>query len=363
MAAPLPSSVHALTPPCRTRSQDDADAAGELPRKASRNPPNIHRGRPLPPADRIERPPRTGTLQKRIKIPSSKPTRQPAPSRSNPHLLFSPFLSPCNERKRASTNRIKPNSPSTSSAPRASSACPPPDRPPEMQHGSGDYAASGPAGRYYPHQYAPPGSNPYPAATDAPAPGAGGYASAPPYSVGGGYPDQPPYSVGGGYPDQPPSAPAYSQPPPTQPQYGAGYPPYSTNPAPYPPEPYYTYTPPPTQPAAPPAAEPPPLPYDAPYYGGGYQPRRGTAPARSGSALFDDYGRSISVPSGREEQPWSSGGGGGGGGSGGGSFGAIARALPKADTHEDSSGGAQKFWVKLLPEGAGNPTDVLCQVQ
>jgi len=261
-----------------------------------------------------------------------------------------------------------------------------------MQHGSGDYAASGgPAGHYYPHQYAPPGSNPYPAATDAPAPGAGagGYASAPPYSVGGGYADQPPYSVGGGYSDQPPSAPAYSQPPPTQPQYGAGYPPYNTNPAPYPPEPYYTYTPPPTQPAAPPAAEPPPLPYDAPYYGGGYQPpaagydnedylnegayaysgggggsepygARGTAPARSGSALFDDYGRSISVPSGREEQPWSSGGGGGG--SRGGSFGAIARALPKADTHEDSSGGAQKFRVKLLPEGAGNPTDVLCQI-
>ncbi|PUZ72595.1 hypothetical protein GQ55_2G407300 [Panicum hallii var. hallii] len=332
-----------------------------------------------------------GHAPKRIKIPSSKPRRQPAPSRSNPHLLFSPFLSPCNERKRDSTNRIKSNSPSSSSAPPASSACPPPDRPPEMQHGSGDYSASGPAGHYFPHQYAPPGSSPYPASTDAPAPGAGGYASAPPYSVGGGYPDQPPYSVGGGYSDQPPSAPAYSQPPTTQPQYGAAYPPYNTNPTPYPPEPYYTYTPPPTQPAAPPAAEPnpPPLPYDAPYYGGGYQPpaagcdnedylnegayaysgaggsepygAHGTAPARSGSALFDDYGRSISVPSGGEEQPWS-GGGGGGGGSGGGSFGAIARALPKANTHEDSSGGAQKFRVKLLPEGAGNPTDVLCQI-
>ncbi|CAN6183897.1 unnamed protein product [Urochloa humidicola] len=253
-----------------------------------------------------------------------------------------------------------------------------------MQHGGGDYASSGPAGHYYPHQYASPGSNPYPPATDAPAPGSVGYAAA----------SAPPYSVGGVYPDQPPSAPAYSQPPaPQQPQYGSGYPPYNTNPAPYPPEPYYTYTPPPsTQPVAPLAAEPSPapLPYDAPYYGGGYQPpaaeydnedylnegayaysggggsepygARGTAPARSGSALFDDYGRSISVPSGGEEQPWSGGGGGGGGRSGGGSFGSIARALPKADTHEDTSGGAQKFRVKLLPEGAGNPTDVLCQI-
>ncbi|KAM0885136.1 hypothetical protein ACQ4PT_030548 [Festuca glaucescens] len=206
-----------------------------------------------------------------------------------------------------------------------------------MQHGSGDYASSAPAGgHYYPHQYAPPGPpgpNPYPPAADAPAPA--GYASAPPYSVGG-------------YPDQPPSAPSYSQPP----QY-AGYPPY--NPAPYPPEPspapYYAYPQPThTQPA--PAAEPTPqpLPYDAPYYGGGYQQpaaagygdddyldegayaytgdggaelygARGTAPTRSGAAMFDDYGRSIGL-----------------------------------------SGGAQKFRVKLLPEGAGSPTDVLCQV-
>ncbi|KAJ1291545.1 hypothetical protein BS78_02G323500 [Paspalum vaginatum] len=256
-----------------------------------------------------------------------------------------------------------------------------------MQHGSGDYSSSAAAGHYY--QYAAPGSNPYPAATDAPTSGAGGYASAPPYSLGG------------GYPDQMPSAPAYSQPPP-QPQYGAGYPPYSSNPTPYPPEPYYTYTPPPTQTAAPPAAEPnpPPLPYGAPYYGGGYQPpasgydnddylnegayayngggggpepygARGTAPARSGSALFDDYGRSISVPSGGEEQPWISGGGvreeeqpwnSGGGVRGGGSSGLIAKALPKVETYEDASGGAQKFRVKLLPEGAGNPTDVLCQI-
>ncbi|KAM0885134.1 hypothetical protein ACQ4PT_030548 [Festuca glaucescens] len=211
-----------------------------------------------------------------------------------------------------------------------------------MQHGSGDYASSAPAGgHYYPHQYAPPGPpgpNPYPPAADAPAPA--GYASAPPYSVGG-------------YPDQPPSAPSYSQPP----QY-AGYPPY--NPAPYPPEPspapYYAYPQPThTQPA--PAAEPTPqpLPYDAPYYGGGYQQpaaagygdddyldegayaytgdggaelygARGTAPTRSGAAMFDDYGRSIGLSSGGAGQPQ---GGGGGGGSVGGGFGKIARAVQK----------------------------------
>jgi hypothetical protein len=285
-----------------------------------------------------------------------------------------------------------------------------------MQHGSGDYAASAPAGgHYYPHQYAPPGPNPYPV-TDA---GAGGY-SAPPYSAGG-YAEQPPsapasysqppsvptsYSQPASAPaypqpasapssySQPPSAPtSYSQPPP---QYGEAYPPYNNSaPAPYLPEPYYPY-PPPTQPAAPPAPElnPPSLPYDAPYYGGGYQPpavvgygkppaagyddsdylnegvyaynagdgaepygARGTAPARSGSALFDDYGRSISLPSGGEQQQ-SIGSGGGGSGS----FGKIVRAVPRAETREDDGGGAQKFRVKLLPEGAGTPTDVLCQV-
>ncbi|KAM0885137.1 hypothetical protein ACQ4PT_030548 [Festuca glaucescens] len=180
-----------------------------------------------------------------------------------------------------------------------------------MQHGSGDYASSAPAGgHYYPHQYAPPGPpgpNPYPPAADAPAPA--GYASAPPYSVGG-------------YPDQPPSAPSYSQPP----QY-AGYPPY--NPAPYPPEPspapYYAYPQPThTQPA--PAAEPTPqpLPYDAPYYGGGYQ-----QPAAAGYG-DDDY---------LDEGAYAYTGDGGA-----------------------ELGGAQKFRVKLLPEGAGSPTDVLCQV-
>jgi hypothetical protein len=279
-----------------------------------------------------------------------------------------------------------------------------------MQHGSGDYTASAPAGgHYYPHRYALPGPNPYPA-TDAGAGGysAGGYAehapsapsyaqpaSAPSYSQPASAPSsysQPP-SVPTSY-SQPPSAPtSYSQPPP---QYGEAYPPYSNSaPAPYLPEPYYSY-PLPTQPAAPPAPElnPPLLPYDAPYYGGGYQPpatggysqpraagydddylnegvyayntgsgaepygARGTAPARSGSALFDDYGRSISLPSGGEQRQ-SIGSGGGGSGS----FGKIVRAVPKAETREDAGGGAQKFRAKLLPEGTGNPIDVLCQVR
>jgi hypothetical protein len=274
-----------------------------------------------------------------------------------------------------------------------------------MQHGSGDYTASAPAGgHYYPHRYALPGPNPYPA-TDA---GAGGY-SAPSYSAGG-YaehaPSAPSYAQPASAPSysqpasapssfpQPPSAPtSYSQPPP---QYGEAYPPYSNSaPAPYLPEPYYSYSL-PTQPAAPPAPElnPPLLPYDAPYYGGGYQPpatggysqpraagydddylnegvyayntgsgaepygARGTAPARSGSALFDDYGRSISLPSGGEQRQ-SIGSGGGGSGS----FGKIVRAVPKAETREDAGGGAQKFRAKLLPEGTGNPIDVLCQVR
>jgi hypothetical protein len=40
----------------------------------------------------------------------------------------------------------------------------------------------------------------------------------------------------------------------------------------------------------------------------------------------------------------------------------VVRAVPKAETTEDVSGGVQKFRVKLLPEGAGSPMDVLCQV-
>ncbi|KAK3134592.1 hypothetical protein QOZ80_6AG0551120 [Eleusine coracana subsp. coracana] len=92
-------------------------------------------------------------------------------------------------------------------------------------------------------------------------------------------------------------------------------------------------------------------------YDGGDAPEpygaRGTAPrsaSGSGSALFDDYGRSIGSATER-------------GGRGGGTVSPkVVRAVPKAETTEDVRGGVQKFRVKLLPEGAGSPMDVLCQV-
>jgi hypothetical protein len=96
-------------------------------------------------------------------------------------------------------------------------------------------------------------------------------------------------------------------------------------------------------------------------YDGGDAPEpygsRGTAPrpgSGSGSALFDDYGRSIGSATER-----------GGGGRGGASAASpkVARAVPKVETTEDVRGGVQKFRVKLLPEGAGSPMDVLCQVE
>ena len=90
-------------------------------------------------------------------------------------------------------------------------------------------------------------------------------------------------------------------------------------------------------------------------YDGGDAPEpygaRGTAPrSGSGSALFDDYGRSIGSAADR----------GGRGGSA--ASPKVVRAVPKAETSEDVRGGVQKFRVKLLPEGAGSPMDVLCQV-
>ncbi|CAN6206656.1 unnamed protein product [Urochloa humidicola] len=90
-------------------------------------------------------------------------------------------------------------------------------------------------------------------------------------------------------------------------------------------------------------------------YSGGDAPEpygaRGTAPrSGSGSALFDDYGRSIGSATDR----------GGRGGSA--ASPKVVRAVPKAETTEDVRGGVQKFRVKLLPEGAGSPMDVLCQV-
>ncbi|XP_010935133.1 protein FREE1 isoform X2 [Elaeis guineensis] len=87
------------------------------------------------------------------------------------------------------------------------------------------------------------------------------------------------------------------------------------------------------------------------YDGGRVEPygSRGTAPTRSSTALFDDYGRSISFPSGGKDQ--------------GGSVGKIVRAVPKVDTQQDVKNGVQKFRVKLLAEGGGQSTlDVLCQI-
>ncbi|CAH2036750.1 unnamed protein product [Thlaspi arvense] len=88
------------------------------------------------------------------------------------------------------------------------------------------------------------------------------------------------------------------------------------------------------------------------YEGGKVEPygSRGTAPKSSNSTLFDDYGRSISFSSGRDS-------------SAGSKSAKIVRAVPKADVQEDSTGGVQKFRVKLLAETYGQTTtDVLCQI-
>ncbi|XP_007017867.2 PREDICTED: protein FREE1 [Theobroma cacao] len=90
------------------------------------------------------------------------------------------------------------------------------------------------------------------------------------------------------------------------------------------------------------------------YEGGKVDPygARGTAPKSSTWVQFDDYGRSINFPSGKE--------------SSGGSVsvsGKIVRAVPKAETQQDVKSGVQKFRVKLLSEGGGQgPMDVLCQI-
>ncbi|KAJ0247755.1 Protein FREE1 [Hirschfeldia incana] len=89
------------------------------------------------------------------------------------------------------------------------------------------------------------------------------------------------------------------------------------------------------------------------YSGGKVEPygARGTAPKSSNSTLFDDYGRPISVSDSSSNAGAKS------------SSAKIARAVPKADVHEDASGGVQKFRVKLLAETYGQTTtDVLCQI-
>lgn len=86
------------------------------------------------------------------------------------------------------------------------------------------------------------------------------------------------------------------------------------------------------------------------YDGGRSEPygAQGTAPTRS-STLFDDYGRSISLPSGGNDL-------------GGGSK-KIFKAVPKVEAQQDVKNGVQKFRVRLLPEGGGQSAmDVLCQV-
>ncbi|TYJ46128.1 hypothetical protein E1A91_A02G099600v1 [Gossypium mustelinum] len=87
------------------------------------------------------------------------------------------------------------------------------------------------------------------------------------------------------------------------------------------------------------------------YEGGKVEPygARGTAPKSSTWVQFDDYGRTINFPSGKD--------------SSGSSSGKIVRAVPKAETLEAVKSGVQKFRVKLLSEGGGEgPMDVLCQI-
>ncbi|KAM3298219.1 hypothetical protein ACQJBY_039932 [Aegilops geniculata] len=238
--------------------------------------------------------------------------------------------------------------------------------------GAGDYSSPS----YYP---------PYPAPASAPAPAPAYHpydsASAPPYSP---YPAAQDFAPAPSYPAYPP--------PPADHHAPHHYPPAPPSAAaPSPPQPYYPYEPPPP-PSPPQHHAPTAYPsldraggyggYGSGSYGqqdqlyhpaaaaggwsddgayayrGGDAPEpygaRGTAP-RQGSgnaALFDDYGRSIG--------PGKDRGGGGGGGSA--ASPKVVRAVPKAETSEDVRGGVQKFRVKLLPEGAGSPMDVLCQV-
>lgn len=87
-----------------------------------------------------------------------------------------------------------------------------------------------------------------------------------------------------------------------------------------------------------------------PYEGNKVEPygARGTAPKSSTWLAFDDYGRSVSFPSGKDSSVSSS---------------KIVKAVPKADTQSDVKSGVQKFRVKLLAESGGQSTmDVLCQV-
>ncbi|XP_038718003.1 protein FREE1-like isoform X1 [Tripterygium wilfordii] len=88
------------------------------------------------------------------------------------------------------------------------------------------------------------------------------------------------------------------------------------------------------------------------YQGGKTEPygARGTDSKSSTWTMFDDYGRSISVPSVKENSSTSGSS-------------KIVKAVPKTDTEQDVKSGVQKFRVKLLAESVGQTTmDVLCQI-
>ncbi|KAI8549469.1 hypothetical protein RHMOL_Rhmol06G0026800 [Rhododendron molle] len=75
---------------------------------------------------------------------------------------------------------------------------------------------------------------------------------------------------------------------------------------------------------------------------------RGTGPKSSTWSGFDDFGRPVSFPSGKDHRS---------------SPAKVVRAVPKADTQQDVKSGVQKFRVKLLAESGGQSTmDVLCQI-
>lgn len=96
------------------------------------------------------------------------------------------------------------------------------------------------------------------------------------------------------------------------------------------------------------------------YSGGESEPygAKGNWSRSDSGVMFDDYGRPINLPGGKEQN-----GSGSGSGSGTGNFPKIMKAAPKAEDQHDSKGSVQKYRVKLLPEGVGQTDmDVLCQV-
>ncbi|KAL0449703.1 UNVERIFIED_CONTAM: protein FREE1 [Sesamum latifolium] len=77
---------------------------------------------------------------------------------------------------------------------------------------------------------------------------------------------------------------------------------------------------------------------------------RSSNSASDGGVMFDDYGRPINVAAGKEPSGY------------GNSLPKIVKAVPKVEDSEDVKSGIQKFRVKLLSEGFGQPDmDVLCQ--